>query len=165
MVRKYIRMSRKDYEKQMRNTELYFLGEVPENECCPTCGEHDFFIWDDFSHSQTGKHTSAGHGIVVKTRQTGRELLDYVANPKSSWEHMRCACCRTSVKGDVKNNRIVWNPKYVHYTREQFKEALDARYGGDIDKYLHRDSIMQSSIDGYLREHFPEQSKPPKKSK
>ena len=70
MIRRYINMTREEYEEQMRNTELYFRGEAPENECCPVCGEHDFFTYGTFSKN-------AGE-FTVRTRQTGREVLDFL---------------------------------------------------------------------------------------
>ena len=154
MTRRYVRMTREEYEERTRNTELYFLGEAPENECCPTCGEHNFFSWGDLS-----AEGSRNMSIVVRSRMTGRELLDYVSNPDSSWEHMSCVCCNTAVDGDFRNNRVIHDPDYVHYTREQFLEALQACYNGDMEAYIRCDEPLNGiDVSEYLRTHFPEQS-------
>ena len=160
MTRRYVRMTREQYEEQMRNTELYFLGEASENECCPTCGEHGFFSWDDLGGDEVGRRC----GVLVRYGMTGRELLDLAASGPlfGSYENEHCACCNTMVYVDPLQNRITHHPGYVYYTREQFQEALNAVHNGDMDAYIR--SVRSSritelnSVYQYLLEHFPEQS-------
>lgn len=143
MTRRYIRMTREDYEKKMRDTELYFLGEAPENECCPTCGEHDFFFW-------------LGHK-GYQQRMTGRDLID-AWNEGTVSEYLSCSACDTHVA--VEDDKIVWDEDYVYYTPEQFKEALDLFFDGNIMKLATCRMEEQLAFYAWLKEHYPEQSEP-----
>lgn len=138
MTLRYIRMTREDYEKKMRNTKLYFLGEALKDECCPTCGEHDFFNW------------IGPNGL--KTRKTGKEMIE-AWKKQTIVEHVNCAACHTIPY--VKDDKIVWDKHYVHYTPEQFREALEIFYKGDINKFIVDRYKNKAKMFDWLEEHYP----------
>lgn len=158
MTRRYVRMTREEYERKTSETELYFRGEEPVNECCPVCGTHDFFNFVDLSHKESGPEVNRkGKGAVVRTRVTGRELLDYLADKDNYPEHLNCAACNTVIS-IYSVNSILPDDDFVHYTKEQFQEALSAIFNGDIDKFIYSNRQDRQILFEYLENHFPEQS-------
>ena len=156
MTRRHIRETREHYEEMMRNTELYFLGEAPENECCPVCGEHDFFNFVDLSYKEDSSIRIFGKGPNVKTRVTGRKLLDYLADENSSLEHLNCAVCNTAISIDSVD-RLLPDENFVHYSKKQFKEALDKTFDGDMDKFIYSSRDERAKLYDFLEsmnEHY-----------
>lgn len=143
MERKFIRMTRKEYEEKMKNTELYFIEDVPENEKCPVCGEHDFFCFEDF-----GSPNSDNKHVVVRTRQTGRELLDFLANAEYMPERIMCACCKTQISHAC-TDKIIPDKRYKHLSPKLFNKMIAERFNGDKMKfamatYAERDAALQA---------------------
>lgn len=134
MIRKYINMTREEYEEQMRNTELYFRGEAPENECCPVCGEHDFFTYGTFSKN-------AG-GFTVRTRQTGREVLDFLNSDDVFAEHLKCACCDSYISFNS-SDKIELDKNYLNLTPEQFEKMIELYFEGDRFKFISADWVTR----------------------
>ena len=134
MTRKYVNMTREEYEEQMRNTELYFRGEAPESELCPVCGEHDFFTY--------GAYSKSAGGFTVRSRQTCREVLDFLNSDDVFAEHLKCACCNSAI-GFNSSDKIQLDEKYDNLTPEQFEKMIELYFEGERFKFITADWITK----------------------